>query len=150
MAKNSIISGCMKVERAASRLYKKIAKKFPDDNEFWQDLSDDEVNHLSFLKDVHSFGLTEVMKKTDALPRMKYIDEALNIAEDLTSKIKSNSVSFKKVLAMTLKLEESMAEMYTNRVIAKLLSCEDEASYKKTVADEKKHINKIKRMMNKR
>jgi hypothetical protein len=40
-----------------------------------------------------------------------------------------------------------MVEAYTNKIIADLISCDDEPSYKKMVADEKKHINKMKKMM---
>jgi hypothetical protein len=48
---------------------------------------------------------------------------------------------------MALKLEKSMVEMYTNKIIVNLISCEDEPSYKKIVSDEKKHINKLNKML---
>jgi len=147
MAKNAIIRGCMKVERSASYLYKKLMRKFPDNKHFWQDLADDEVNHLSFLRDVQSLGLIDLMDKTDALPTLKNINDAIKTADDLTAKIRSDSFSMKNILTMVLKLEESMVETYTNRMIANLISCEDEVSYKKMVTDEKRHVNKIKKMI---
>jgi rubrerythrin len=147
MAKNTIISGCMKVERSALYVYKKLMKKFPDKREFWRELVDDEVAHLSFLNDVQSLGLANVMQKTDSLPTVESINDALKIADDLIAKIKKDTISLKKALAMILKLEETIVETYTNRLIAKLISCEDEVSYKKIVADEKRHVNKIKKMM---
>ena len=87
------------------------------------------------------------MEKIDLPPSKAIINETLKMADDLTGKIKADSISFKKTLAMALKLEESMVEMYTNKIIANLISCEDEASYKKIVSDEKKHINKLSKMM---
>jgi rubrerythrin len=55
----------------------------------------------------------------------------------------------KNALKLALKLEESMVETYSNELIAKLLSCDDESSYKKLLADEKKHIDKVRKMMKK-
>ena len=147
MAKNAIIRGCMKVERSALYVYKQLMKKFPDKKEFWRELVDDEVDHLSFLNDVQSLGLADAMQKTDPLPTMENINDAIKTADDLVVKIKEDSVSLKKTLAIILKLEETIVETYTNRLIAKLMSCEDKVSYKKIVEDEKRHINKIKKMM---
>lgn len=147
MPKNVLVNGCIKVEKSAASIYRKLMKKFPDKKEFWKDLFDDEINHLSFLNDVKSLGLIDVMQKIDSLPPQELIDQTVMMADDLTAKIMAESISLKKALAMALKLEESIVETYTNRLIANLISCEDEVSYKKIVADEKKHINKIKKMM---
>jgi rubrerythrin len=147
MAKNAIISGCMKVERSALYVYKKLMKKFPDKREFWRELVDDEVDHLSFLNDVQSLGLADIMQKTDPLPTMENINDAIKMSDDLVVKIKEDSIPLKKTLAIILKLEETLVETYTNRLIAKLISCDDEASYKKIIADEKRHVNRIKKMM---
>jgi hypothetical protein len=54
MNRNSIINGCMKIERSAANIYKNLMKKFPEKEDFWKNLFDDEVEHLSFLKDVKS------------------------------------------------------------------------------------------------
>lgn len=147
MTKDSIINGCMKVEKSAAAVYQKLMIKFPEKKEFWKELFDDEKNHISFLKDVKSLGLIDVMEKTDPLPPKKVINEALRLADDLKVKIASDSVSFNKALVMVLKLEESIVETYTNKVIADLICCEEEVSYKKVVAEEKTHIRKIKKMM---
>ena len=147
MTKDSIINGCMKVEKTAAAIYQKLMIKFPEERDFWKELFDDEKNHISFLKDVKSLGLTDVMEKTDPLPSKKIINEALRLADDLKVKISSDSVSLKKALAMALKLEESIVETYTNKLIADLLACEGGVSHKKVVADEKTHIRKIKKMM---
>jgi len=147
MTKNALVHGCMKVEKSAASVYKKLMKKFPEKKEFWKELVDDEINHLSFLNDIRSLGLIDVMQKIDSLPPAAIIDETLKMADGLTAKITEDSLSLKRALVMALKLEESMVETYTNKLIANLISCEDEVSYKKIVADEKKHIKKIRKMM---
>jgi hypothetical protein len=70
------------------------------------------------------------------------------MTENIKEKIKTGSISLKNALKVTLKLEESIVETYTNKIIANLMSCENKLSYKKIIANEKKHINKIKKMMN--
>lgn len=147
MPKTDLIKSCMKVEKSAVVVYKKLMKKFPEQKDFWKGLIDDEVDHISFLKDVKSLGLAADMEKIDPLPAMEDINEAIRIAGDLNTRLTADSVSLKKALAMVLKLEETMVEAYTNKLIANLITCEDESSYKRIVSDEKKHRNKIKKMM---
>jgi rubrerythrin len=149
MAKNELINGCIKVEKSAASIYKKLMKKFPDRKDFWKELFDDEISHLSFLNDVKSLGLTDEIQKMEASPSISLVNEAVKMAENIIAKIIADSISFKKALSMALKLEESAVETYTNKIIADLISCEDELAYKKMVADTKKHINKIKKMMKK-
>ena len=147
MAGNAIINGCIKVEKSASSIYKKLMKKFPDRKDFLKELFDDEISHLSFLNDVKSLGLIDEIQKMESSPSIAVINKTVKMADDLTAKITEDSISFKKALSMALKLEESMVETYTNKIIADLISCEDKPSYKKMVADERKHINKIQKMM---
>jgi len=73
--------------------------------------------------------------------------QRIDLAYDIKKKLDSSTMTFKKSLALMLKLEQSMVETYTNRVIASLISCEDEVAFKKVLSDEKKHISKIKKMM---
>ena len=145
--KNALISGCIKTEKSMASVYKHLMKRFPEKKDPFKELFDDEVNHISFLNDVRSLGLIDVMHKIDTLPSTDVINETVKMVEDLTAKIATDSISLRKALVMALKIEESMVETYTNKLIANLISCEDETSYKKIVSDEKKHIKKLKKMM---
>jgi hypothetical protein len=122
-------------------------KKFPEKEDFWKNLFDDEVEHLTFLRDVKSLGLTDEIEKIDLAPVMSIINETIKLAENITETIKTGSISFKNALKVTLKLEESIVETYTNKIIANLMYCDNGLSYKKIIANEKRHINKIKKMM---
>jgi hypothetical protein len=147
MGKNDFINGFLNVEKSASSIYMNLMKKFPEKKEFWKSMFEDEIEHLSFFKDVKSLKLTGELKKMDSTPSMEVINKTLKSASSISGKITRRSLTLKDALKMTLKLEESMVETYTNKLIANLLSCENEPSYKKILADEKKHINKIKNMM---
>ena len=118
MGKNALVNGCIKVEQSAASIYKKLINKYPEKKDVLQELFDDEINHLSFLKDVKSLGLADVMEQTELPPSTALINETLKISHDLTAKISAGSISFEKVLAMALKFEESMLETYTNKIIA--------------------------------
>ena len=148
MNKNSVINGCIKVEKSSAYIYKQLMRKFPEKEGFWKNLFDDEVEHLSFLRDVRSLELSDEMKKIDFPPAMPVINKTIRQAENITDKIKTGSISFNNALKSALKLEESIVETYTNKIIASLMSCENKVSYQKLIANEKKHINKIKKMMN--
>lgn len=147
MNRNAIINGCIKVEKSSAYIYKNLMRKFPEKEDFWKNLFDDEVEHLSFLRDVKSFAMTDEMKKIDIPPAMPTINATIKLAEKITEKIKTDTISFRNALKATLKLEESMVETYTNKIIANLMSCENKPSYQKLIADEKKHINRIKKMI---
>jgi len=147
MDKNAVISGCIKVEKSVASLYGKLMKIFPDKKDFWKDLFNDETEHLAFLRDVKSLGQTDELKTIELPPSLPIINETLKMAGTTTEKISKGSVSLKNSLKMMLQLEESLVETYTNKVIAHLMSCDNEPSYKKILADEKKHVNKIKKMM---
>lgn len=147
MERNTIINKCIKVETSAASIYKDMMKQFPEHKEFWQGLFNDEIEHASFLRDVKSLNLKDELQKIDLLPSLPTINMALDLADHITGKIRSGPVSLDEALAMTLELEESMIETYTYKIIANLISCEDENGYKKIVSAEKRHLNKVKKMI---
>jgi rubrerythrin len=147
MEQKDFINGCIKVENSVASIYSKLMELFPDKKEFWGSLLNDEREHIAFLNDVKSLELISEMEKLDFPPSMEIIKKTIKSADKVTAKLCDHSNSVKDTLIMALKLEESMVEIYTNELIAKLLSCDDEAPVAKVVADEKTHINKIRKMI---
>jgi rubrerythrin len=147
MEQEDVINGCIKVENAVASIYSNLMERFPDKKEFWESLLNDEREHIAFLTDVKSLGLITEIEKLDFLPSMDVIKKTLILTDKVSRKLSDNLSSLKDSLIMALKLEESEVEIYTNQLIAKLLSCDDEAPIAKVVADEKTHINKIRKMM---
>jgi len=149
MDRNELINGCIKVESAAASIYSKLMQVFPEEQDFWEGLYKDEKKHISFLSDVKSLGLSDEVHKMNLLPSKPMIKEALKLSDKIIKKISNDPVTFKEALRLTLKLEESMVETYTNKLIASLLSCENEASFNSFVTNEKDHEDKIKKMLKK-
>jgi rubrerythrin len=144
MDRNEIINGCIKVESVAASIYSKLMQIFPEEQDFWEGLYNDEKKHISFLHDVKSLGLCDDVWKMNLLPSKPMIRDALQQAEKINKKISNGPVTFKEALRITLALEESMVETYTNKLIASLLCCDNEASFNDFVTNEKDHKNKIK------
>lgn len=147
MYRTAILQGCINVEHSVATIYSNLMQVFPEKKDFWGSLYNDERDHIAFLSDVKSLGLSDDIEKVDLLPTMPMIDKTLKLADDFIEKIKSSSVSFHDALSMTLQIEESMVETYTSQMVAKLLSRTDEASCEMFITDEKSHVEKIRIMM---
>lgn len=146
---NEIIKGCIKVESAAASIYSKLIQLFPEEQDFWEGLYNDEKEHISFLSDVKSLGLCDEVQKMNLLPSKPMIKDAVKLANKITNKISNDSITYEEALKLTLELEESMVETYTNKLIASLLCCDNEASFNTFITTEKDHKNKIKRKIKK-
>jgi len=149
MDENELINGCIKVESAAASIYSKLMQLFPEKQNFWEGLYNDEKEHISFLSDVKSLGLGDEVHKMNLLPTKPMIKEALKLANSINKKISNGSVTFKEALRLTLELEESMVETYTNKLISTLLACDNETSFNSFITNGKDHEKKIKKMLKK-
>ena len=121
MDTHEIINGCMEVEKLAASIYCDLIRLFPEEKEFWEDFYDDEKEHLSFLIDAKSLGLIKEMEKISLPPSMTMINKTLKLADNIIKNISASPISFEKALKMVLKLEDTVVEIYTNKLIANLL-----------------------------
>jgi hypothetical protein len=149
MEQHDFINACIKVENFVASIYSRLMQVLPKQKDFWEELLNDEREHIAFLSDVKSLGLVTELEKMDYAPSMNEVKKTLKLTDSVTKRISDAPISMKNALKLALKLEESMVETYSNELIAKLLSCDDEASYEKLLADEKKHVDKVRKMMKK-
>lgn len=147
MYRTALINGCIRVENSVASIYSNLMHIFPEKRDFWGGLFEDEREHIAFLTEVKSLGLTDEIEKVDLLPTMPMIDRTIQLADDVNKKIKSDSLTFSEALSITLEIEESMVETYTNNIVAALLSRAGESSCDQFIADEKSHVEKIRLMM---
>ena len=149
MEQVDVINGCIKVENSVASIYSNLVQVFPENKEFWESLLNDEREHIAFLTDIKSQGLITEMEKMDLPPSMKIIQNNLKLVDKVSRRISDEPNSMKNALKLALKLEESIVETYTNELIAKLLSCEDETSYEELIDGEKQHVDRIRKEMKK-
>jgi len=149
MEQHDFINGCIKVENTAASIYSHLIQILPKHKEFWEGLLNDEREHIAFLGDVKTLGLVTELEKMDFAPSMQEVKKTLKLSESISKRISEEPISFKNALKLALRLEESIVETYSNELIAKLLSCDNEASYQKLIDNEKEHIDRVRRMMKK-
>jgi rubrerythrin len=149
MEQHDFINACIKVENFVASIYSRLMQVLPKQKDFWEELLNDEREHIAFLSDVKSLGLVTELEKMDYAPSMNEVKKTLKLTDSVIKRISDAPISMKNALKLALKLEESMVETYSNELIAKLLSCDDETSYEKLLADEKKHVDKVRKMMKK-
>jgi len=149
MEQVDVINGCIKVENSVASIYSNLIQVFPENKGFWESLLNDEREHIAFLTDIKSQGLITEMEKMDLPPSMKIIQNNLKLVDKVSRRISDEPISMKNALKLALKLEESIVETYTNELIARLLSCEDETSYEELIDGEKKHVDRIRKELKK-
>lgn len=149
MEQHDFINGCIKVETTVASIYSRLMQVLPKQKDFWEGLLNDEREHIAFLRDVKTLGLVTELEKMDFAPSMKEIKKSLKLTDSVSKRISDDPISFKNALKLALKVEESIVETYSNELIAKLLSCDNEASYQKLIDGEKEHIDRVRKMMKK-
>jgi len=149
MTQVDVINGCIKVENSVASIYSNLIQVFPENKGFWESLLNDEREHIAFLTDVKSQGLITEMEKMDIPPSMKVINSTLKMVDKANRRLSDEPISLKNALKLTLKLEESMVEIYTNELITNLLPCEEGELYEKLIDGEKKHVDRIRKQLKK-
>ncbi|MBI5739711.1 MAG: hypothetical protein HZA16_03230 [Nitrospirae bacterium] len=150
MNQQNLINGCIAVEEAAASLYGTFMDLFPGEKAFWQQLHSDELEHASMLSNSTYFEAIDLLPSQDMLPSVEQIESALGFTRKRNEFIKSNPVTFEEALRTAHRLEESMAEMFANELLANLLADNFESLSRKLFQAEKIHIDKIEDMMIKR
>ena len=144
------IEGCIEVEEAAASIYNSFINLFPEEEEFWGDLLKDEFDHLNFLKNTDFLNTINKLPIKVESPSVPLIEKTLEFAHKTSEHIISNPISLKDALDITLKLEESIVESYTNTLIADLKALNNKTyflDFEKLLSEERGHINKVRNMM---
>jgi len=147
MELHEIIKGCVAMEQAVANIYTVFARRFPGEKNFWEDLSQDEDEHASWLRNVNFFEMIDLLPSEDMLPTRELIQTSLKFAESKNRYLRSNPVELEDALQLALRLEETMVEVFANHLIANVLSTSYESLSQKLIMAEKVHIGKIEDLM---
>jgi len=107
---NTILELLENLELDISNLYKLFAEKFPAHKQLWDELSDDEVQHASYIKKLASFfqqGLVSLDEKTTKTFTIKTVRDAVKLTYQQTQENKLTPIN---ALAYSLSLEDSILE----------------------------------------
>ncbi len=142
-----MINNCIAMEQAVASIYSSFLQLFPEEKFFWEDLLKDEMQHESWLSEANYVESIDLLPSTDLLPSMKFVENSLSFAENISRHIKANPVTLEYALKISLKLEESMVETFANELIANLFAFDYESLSEKILMAERLHIDKIEDMM---
>jgi rubrerythrin len=148
MELNKRIRGCMEVEKAVASIYGAFMKIFPGDKNFWSSLMKDEIDHSTFLDGYGALGALPDDSVT-FVPSMQFIEKTLEFTGNIKRKIQTQPITLKEALEISLKLEESMVETFTNALITGK-NDSFEKNVEEMLVDERGHISRIKNEMMKK
>ncbi len=107
---NTFLELLENLELDISNLYKLFAQKFPAHKQLWDELSDEEVQHASYIKKLASFvqqGLVLLDAKTTKTITVKIVSDGIKSTHQQTQDDKLTPIN---ALAYSLSLEDSILE----------------------------------------
>lgn len=112
-----LIDESIELEMNTAELYRAFSKTFPEDSDFWEELSLEEKRHASLLKDakkiLYEFPLEILSSK---------LQELLGVnkkVKDLVKKHKKTNQSRKSAFETALIIEQSAGEVHYQRAMEK-------------------------------
>lgn len=142
-----IIKGCIAMEQTVASIYRIFMKLFPEEESFWEDLFNDEMQHHSWLTDARYIEAVDLLPSGDMLPSARHIESSLKSAVTTIEQIKSRPVTFEEALRIALRFEKSMVEIFANELMANVFASGYESLSQRIAAAERLHLNKIEDMM---
>lgn len=107
---NTFLELLENLELDISNLYKLFAQKFPAHKQLWDELSDEEVQHASYIKKLTSFvqqGLVLLDAKTTKTITVKIVSDGI---KSTYQQAQDNKLTPINALAYSLSLEDSILE----------------------------------------
>ena len=147
MELQKIINGCFSIEQTIASIYLHFVQLFPEEQSFWKDLYKDEIEHSSSLTKYSFAGLIELLPTTDLIPTLEHVERSVLYVEERKKYIMSNPVNLEDALNLSLQLEETMVETFTNEILANVFAADYDSLSEKILLSEREHIDKIKEFM---
>jgi len=105
-----IIELLVEYELAVSELYRACAAKFPDEQSFWNELAEEEVDHafrIRMISEEADAGYVEVDDKVFA---ERPVESSIEYAREITQRVLSNGINLLGVLSLAYDIESSLIE----------------------------------------
>jgi rubrerythrin len=143
------IEGCIEVERMAAEFYRTLAKKFPDDGDFWKELAVEEETHEAILIMVRGSSSTEKLPDEIVPGSLTSVKENIAIAKRISKKL-TPGVSLKDACNLALDMETLSVEAYIQESIGSEWGTPIVAKFKELLDEEETHKEKIAKYMKQR
>ncbi len=97
-------------EKALSDLYAQFARTFPQDSEFWSELSRDEVRHAGWIDRVRQDAAAGAIRPGQATARPQAVDTAIQYAASLAARCRKGDLTRVQAHALARDIENTMLE----------------------------------------
>jgi rubrerythrin len=139
------LEACLKIEMLCEEIYYSMCNIFPEAKQLFRQLAEEEERHADILTisaGFHNMGVMPAIVVPDSVPKIK---ESLDLAEKIRREIEEKTISLREALHMALQLEESVAEVYFNELMADKSDEEIISHLQRYYKDEMRHTERIKR-----
>jgi rubrerythrin len=113
------IKACIKVEQVCSDIYKLAAGKFPQEEQLWKHLANDEESHARILIMSRSLHKLETLPESFLPFSMGLIEITLTTLRRLKNKMETEKMSLSETIGMCLTTELMTTESYIADLLGK-------------------------------
>jgi len=97
-------------EKVISQLYKEYARKFPEQKVFWSKISAEEVEHASWIINLHSQAEKGSLYFKEGRFKIEAIETSLEYVKSQITEAQNNKISAKNALSVARDLESGLIE----------------------------------------
>ena len=97
-------------EEAIAALYKAYADKFPDDQDFWMGLSDEELHHAQWLRKLRDLIMKGMAKLNEGRFKVEPIERSIKYIEGYTRQAKNEEMTMLSALSVASDIEHALLE----------------------------------------
>jgi rubrerythrin len=141
------LQACLRVETLCEEIYYSLCGLFPEAGELFRQLAEEEERHadiLTICTGFHDIGALPEVVVPDSAP---HIQKSVEVAEGLKRTIQEETLSLGAALEKALELEESVAEIYFNELMAGESDAEVVSHLQRYYKNEMSHTEKIRRFI---
>ncbi len=107
---NEVIQKLMENEMAISRLYEQFGSTFPEDSEFWNEISREELLHFNWLKQLADFVEKEKIGTRPTSLQSRAAAASASYVDSVREKCRRGELTREKAYALAYDLENSLLE----------------------------------------
>ncbi|MEA1940107.1 MAG: hypothetical protein U9N03_05535 [Candidatus Caldatribacteriota bacterium] len=97
-------------ERVISQLYKEYARKFPEQNDFWSKIADEEIEHASWIFKLRSQVEKGSLYFKEGRFKTEAIKTSLEYLKSQITEVQNKKISAKNALSVARDLENGLIE----------------------------------------
>lgn len=138
----NIIELMIKQESLMAKLYKLFAKEFPEHSEFWNNISNDEVNHAIWLRQLYNASENDVLHFDEGKVKVNAMNTYISHQEDVIARTERHELTLVKAVSLTLDMEHSLIEKNVFALFASI-SEKNRNILKRLILETEEHVRRL-------